>query len=47
MPIQRSPAQGRQTLEEYYQEMESKGPIDQLVGQQMLQLLEVLKKLFP
>jgi hypothetical protein len=47
MPIQRSPVQGRQTLEEYYQELESKGPIDQLVGQQMLQLLEVLKELFP
>jgi len=47
MPIQRSPVQGRQTLEEYYQEIESKGSVDQLVGQQMLQLLEVLNELFP
>jgi hypothetical protein len=48
MPIQRSPVQGRQTLEQYYQEIaKRKGPVDQLVGQQQLQLLEVLNDLFP
>jgi hypothetical protein len=48
MPIQRSPVQGRQTLVEYYQQIAtSQGPVDQLVGQQMLQLLEVLDDLFP
>lgn len=48
MPIHRSPVQGCQTLAEYYQEIaKSKSPVDQLVGQQMLQLLEVLNDLFP
>lgn len=48
MPIQRSPVQGRPTLEDYYQEI-ARGdhPASQLVGQQMLQLLEVLNGLFP
>jgi hypothetical protein len=48
MPIHRSPIQGRQNLEEYYQEIaQRKGPVDQLVAQQQLQLLEVLNDLFP
>jgi hypothetical protein len=48
MPIQRSPVQDRQTLAAYYQEIaQNKSPVDQLVGQQMLQLLEVLDDLFP
>jgi hypothetical protein len=48
MPIQRSPVQGHQTLAEYYQEIaQNKSPVDQLVGQQMLQLLKVLDDLFP
>ncbi|WP_152559755.1 hypothetical protein [Hymenobacter sp. IS2118] len=48
MPIQRSPVQGRQTLEEYYQEIaNSKDPVSQIVGQHMLRLLEVLNTLFP
>jgi hypothetical protein len=48
MPIHRSPVQGRPTLEGYYQEIaNSKDPIDQLVGQQMLHLLELLNALFP
>jgi hypothetical protein len=48
MPIQRSPVQGRQTLAEYYQQIAiSQSLVDQLAGQQMLQLLEVLDDLFP
>jgi hypothetical protein len=48
MPIQRSPVQSQQSLTEYYQTIaDSKDPIDQLVGQQMLQLLELLNSLFP
>lgn len=48
MPIQRSPVQGRQTLAEYYQQLTtSPSLVDQLAGQQMLQLLEVLDDLFP
>lgn len=48
MPLHRSLVQGRQTLAEYYQEIAtSKSSVDRLVGQQMLQLLEVLDDLFP
>jgi hypothetical protein len=48
MPIQRSPLQQRQTLAEFYQELAtSEHPVSQLVGQQMLQLLDVLNDLFP
>jgi hypothetical protein len=48
MPLHRSPVQGRQTLQEYYQAIaNSKNPVDRLVGQQMGQLLAVLNDLFP
>jgi hypothetical protein len=48
MPIHRSPVQGHQTLAAYYQEIAQRpSPVDQLVGRQMLQLLEVLDDLFP
>lgn len=48
MPVHRSPVQGRQTLQAYYQAIaDSKNPVDRLAGQQMLQLLAVLNNLFP
>jgi len=48
MPLQRSPLQRRQTLAEFYQELaSSEHPGSRIVGQQMLELLNVLNALFP